>query len=67
MARIEITTELCKGCAICAEVCPAKIISLGGEVNSKGYSCAAQTDTDGCTGCKLCALVCPDAAIEVYR
>ena len=63
-----IFSELyCKGCELCVEVCPKKIIKIDESVTtSKGYHPAHLTD-DGCTGCAVCALVCPEAAITVFR
>ena len=64
---IEIDQELCKGCEICVEFCPQKIIAISEHLNAAGYQAAA-LDADGeCTGCAICGLVCPEVAIEVYR
>jgi len=70
MARghVIIDAERCKGCELCASVCPKGGIRMSGGFNSKGYRPAASFDPDGvCTGCALCALMCPDTAITVYR
>ncbi|MFO8100753.1 MAG: ferredoxin family protein [Dehalococcoidia bacterium] len=64
---IEINKELCKGCRICIEFCPAGCISLSDELNAAGYLPASFKDDSNCTGCAICALVCPDVCIEVYR
>lgn len=71
--RIEINSELCKGCGLCIEVCPKKQIEVSEELNKKGYYPARYMEEDTpddeckCTGCCMCALTCPDIAIEVYR
>jgi 2-oxoglutarate ferredoxin oxidoreductase subunit delta len=71
--RITIDRELCKGCYLCASVCPRELITVSERLNKKGYYPAECLDTprpeggDGCTGCATCAIVCPDIAIEVYR
>lgn len=65
---IVIDTERCKGCGLCVEACPKKIVSLAARaVNRKGYSYATLTQDDTCIGCTSCAIVCPDACITVYR
>ncbi len=71
--KIEIDIEACKGCYLCASVCPEKLITISEELNQKGYYPAAFTELNGdndnraCTGCATCAIICPDVAIEVYR
>ena len=65
---IVVDTERCKGCALCVEACPKKIVQLTGKnVNKKGYPYAIQTEEDACNGCTACAIVCPDGCITVYR
>lgn len=65
---ISIDVERCKGCELCLEACPAKIIFMDGAViNAKGYQPAAIKDMDKCIACCYCALVCPDVAITVAR
>jgi 2-oxoglutarate ferredoxin oxidoreductase subunit delta len=66
--RIEINTERCKGCELCATVCPQDVIKLASWFNAKGYRPALLVDPAGeCTGCAVCAVICPDAVITVYR
>lgn len=68
MARIEINEDLCKGCEMCANACPKKIIKLDkSKLNTKGYHPATLIDEEKCIGCKACATMCPDVAITVYR
>jgi 2-oxoglutarate ferredoxin oxidoreductase subunit delta len=68
MGKIEINEEFCKGCALCVNFCPQKLIRIGDHVSKKGYHPAEFCDPQGkCSGCTLCALICPDAAITVYR
>lgn len=65
---IVVDTERCKGCGLCVEACPKKIVALTPKaVNKKGYPYAIQTETDKCNGCTACAIVCPDGCITVYR
>ena len=66
--RIEIEAEHCKGCELCATVCPQDVIRLADTFNAKGYRPAQLVDPLGaCTGCAVCAVICPDAVITVYR
>lgn len=66
--RIIIDTERCKGCELCASVCPHQAIHMSETFNARGYRPAHWIDLDGqCTGCATCAVICPDTAITVYR
>ncbi len=66
--RIVIEFERCKGCQLCAPVCPQQVIKQSDTFNAKGYRPALLVDPDGeCTGCAVCAVICPDAVITVYR
>ncbi len=68
MAFIKVDENLCKGCEMCANACPKKIIELDKtRINAKGYHPATLTDKEKCIGCKACATMCPDVAITVYR
>ncbi|HOO31836.1 MAG TPA: 4Fe-4S binding protein [Thermotogota bacterium] len=67
-AYIEIDTERCKGCGLCINVCPQKILSYAEEFNAKGYHPAEQVDPEEkCIGCGFCYMTCPDTCIKVYR
>lgn len=67
--KIIIDKNLCKGCELCIEFCPKKVIHITKEFSPKGYFIAEykEKNEDGCSGCATCAVVCPEAAIEVYR
>ena len=68
MAYIEVDESLCKGCGMCVNACPKKIIELDkNKLNAKGYHPASIMEADKCIGCKACATMCPDIAITVYR
>lgn len=68
-AYISIDEELCKGCGLCIDCCPNKLIAISNEkINLKGYFPAVFSDDDNvCSGCKLCAVMCPDVAITVNK
>lgn len=58
----------CKGCELCAAVCPMKIVAMDKEkINAKGYHPAGVKEMDKCTGCTSCARICPDVVIRVER
>ena len=65
--RLEFNRDKCKGCELCVEFCPKKILALTGTVNAKGYRPAGVTDQDSCIGCGSCAMMCPDLCITIYE
>lgn len=69
MPRIIIDTEKCKGCGICIQTCPNKLIKTADTPNKQGaVPVEFDNSLDKCTGCALCAVVCPEIAIcEVLR
>ena len=68
MAKVTFNTDRCKGCGLCVEVCPKKIIFLDESItNRKGYHPATVKDMDQCIGCANCARMCPDSIITVER
>lgn len=68
MAKATVNAEYCKGCGLCVDACPQKILSLDkSTLNEKGYHPAAVVDMAKCTGCASCAKMCPDCAITVER
>lgn len=70
-AMVEIYPEKCKGCGICAAICPRGCLGLDQEVfNSKGFHPAGYVfrgSKGECTGCGLCYMVCPDYAIYAIK
>lgn len=68
MGRITVDEQRCKGCGLCINVCPKKILKLSEDkLNDKGYSFMVCFNMDECIGCARCAMMCPDIAIEVER
>ena len=68
MAKVSFREERCKGCGLCVEVCPKKIVELNKNLlNAKGYHPAGVTDMDKCIGCAFCATICPDCVIKVEK
>ena len=51
MARIIVREEVCKGCEMCVNACPKKIIRLSKDrINAKGYHPAELIDEEKCIG-----------------
>ncbi len=68
MIKFTINTAVCKGCGLCVDACPKKLLALDEEnLNEKGYSPAKMTDAEKCIGCAFCAKTCPDVAISIER
>ena len=67
MASITVNKEGCKGCALCVNACPKKVIEISIESNKAGYFVAYPAHPELCIGCAVCAMMCPDVCIEVER
>ncbi len=64
---LRIDGNECKGCGLCVEACPPKVISLSDRLNQYGYRTALYAG-HGCTGCGICFMACPEpGAITVLR
>ena len=64
---LRIDGNECKGCGLCIEACPPKVISMSEQLNHYGYKTAVYAGK-GCTGCGICFMICPEpGAITVYR
>ena len=64
---LQVDVDECKGCGLCVEACPPKVIALSERLNHYGYRTATYAGA-GCTGCGICFMVCPEpGAITVLR
>ena len=64
---LRVSVEECKGCGLCVEACPPKVIGMSERMNRYGYRTATYAGA-GCTGCGICFMVCPEpGAITVLR
>jgi NAD-dependent dihydropyrimidine dehydrogenase PreA subunit len=64
---VETNSDECKGCGLCVEACPTKLLSLGNSLNRYGYHSAVYLG-HGCSGCGICYFACPEpGGIRVYR
>ena len=59
LKELVIDRNWCKGCRICVQFCPKKVLDLDGEDK------AMVSRPQDCTACRLCELRCPDLAITV--
>ncbi len=68
MNKVTFNTERCKGCGLCIDACPKKILEIAKDVlNAKGYHPARMTEQDKCIACAMCAMMCPDCVIKVEK
>lgn len=70
MAKGYVTfqTDICKGCGLCVNACPVKILAIDTTtINKKGYNPAHSVEPEKCIGCGNCAISCPDSVIKVER
>ena len=64
---LRVDVNECKGCGLCIEACPPKVIRLSERLNHYGYRTATYLGA-GCTGCGICFMACPEpGAITVLR
>ena len=64
---VKFDGEKCKGCELCRNFCPKKIIVMSTHINNKGYCPPMIEHQEECVGCTSCALMCPDGAISIYK
>jgi NAD-dependent dihydropyrimidine dehydrogenase PreA subunit len=64
---LRVDAEECKGCGLCVEACPPKVIGMNERLNHYGYRTAVYAGA-GCRACGICFMVCPEpGAITVLR
>ncbi|GAB4266641.1 4Fe-4S ferredoxin [Thermincola ferriacetica] len=64
--KFNLYPGLCKGCGLCIEKCPVKVIEWSKQLGFLGTP-AVLPRMDGCIVCGTCQTVCPDAAIHIER
>jgi 2-oxoglutarate ferredoxin oxidoreductase subunit delta len=67
MPKIVIDKEKCKGCLLCIEFCPRKVIKKSNKMNRYGIKPVEFIDNQTCLGCGHCVLVCAESCIEVSK
>ena len=64
---VKFNSDECKGCGLCVEACPPKMLRLSERLNHYGYHTAEYLGA-GCTGCGICFFACPEpGGIAVLR
>ncbi|MBI4524529.1 MAG: 4Fe-4S binding protein [Deltaproteobacteria bacterium] len=59
---VHVQAERCKGCQLCIDYCPTRVLSLSSEFNAKGYHYPI-VSSDNCIKCHACYSICPEFAI----
>lgn len=64
---LEVDAELCKGCGLCVDTCPERVLTLSPGLNRIGYH-PVEYVGEGCTGCALCFYCCPEpGALRIHH
>jgi 2-oxoglutarate ferredoxin oxidoreductase subunit delta len=61
--QVTVIAERCKGCQLCVEYCPRKVLQMSHAFNRKGYYYPVPEREDDCVNCHFCEIICPDFAI----
>ena len=68
MAKLTINVDNCKGCGLCVDVCPKKVLELSpNKINKKGHKPVEAVRENDCIACAFCATMCPDCIIKVEK
>jgi len=59
VCEIQINRDWCKGCGICVQFCPKKVLELDREDK------AIAVRPEDCICCRMCEMRCPDLAVEI--
>lgn len=65
--EVVLTTQYCKECGYCVEVCKMGTFGPANFFNDKGYRPEEVKSSDWCVGCLKCYFSCPDFAIDVVE
>lgn len=65
--QLYVDRERCKGCELCIEVCPVKVLEPSGQLNSRGVFPPTLKNGGKCTLCSLCENMCPDLSLFIVR
>jgi 2-oxoglutarate ferredoxin oxidoreductase subunit delta len=64
---VTIDRELCKGCYLCIQACPLKLLEPDTQPNSTGTYPVRAVNQDKCIACANCFEACPDICISLYE
>ena len=62
---IEIDPKMCKGCLLCVDQCPGKVLTVSRTRSLKGSVMPEAASIEKCVNCMRCEMICPDLAITV--
>lgn len=62
---IDIDPKVCKGCLLCVDQCPHKVLEVSHERSAKGSLMPQAVSVEKCSHCLMCEMICPDMAITV--
>lgn len=63
MFIVSIDEDTCSGCDLCADACPAALLSFDDE-KKKTYVTGDSTE---CMGCEACTAVCESGAVTIME
>ena len=64
---VVIGIDECKGCGLCVQACPPRVLRLSAQLNRHGHHPVEYTGS-GCTACGICYYVCPEpGGVTVFR
>ena len=61
--KVVVVDRLCKGCGICVDFCPMKVLGMSNAPKSR----PVMRNEAKCTKCGVCEIMCPDFAIFVVK
>ncbi len=68
MAKLTFKTDNCKGCGLCVDACPKKVLALSKDkINKKGHHPVEAVNEEACIACTFCATMCPDCIIKIEK
>ena len=68
MKKLTIMEDRCKGCGLCVDVCPKKVLELSKtSINKKGHHPVEAVREADCISCAFCVMMCPDCVISVEK
>ena len=68
MAKLTFKTDNCKGCGLCVDVCPKKVLRLATDkINKKGHHPVEAANEADCIPGAFCPTICPDCILKIER